>query len=379
MDWIKRNLYFLIGGGVALALMGMAGWFLYSNWRLNRETWDRLNQDYSELGTLNNEKPHPGAGKVDNIKLAKQQEAELQNLITKIKARFEPIPSIPAVTNVTDRDFSASLNRELAEMQKDATNSSVGIPPKYSFSFEAQRPKLTFAAGSLRPLSVQLGEVRAICDILFRAKINSLDNLRRERVGTDDSTGQLTDYLDKKSTTNELAVIVPYEVTFRCFTPELGAVLTGFANSPNGLVIKGINVEAAPQPVVEEQQPVVAPIYVTPITPDAGGEARSAASAAAAFQRRYGLGGAGRGGAGRYNPPTQQPQPTYVAPVAIAPGGPSKGGLQTVLNEKQLKVTLTISVVKLGSHKSEIPAAAAPAPADANSTTNQAPAQAPQA
>jgi predicted negative regulator of RcsB-dependent stress response len=75
MDWIKRNLYFLVGGVVALALMGMAGWFLYSKWRLNSETWDRLNQDYSELGTLNSASPHPGSGKVDNIKLAKEQEA----------------------------------------------------------------------------------------------------------------------------------------------------------------------------------------------------------------------------------------------------------------------------------------------------------------
>ena len=381
MEWIKRNLYFLVGGVVALALMGMAGWFLYSKWRLNNETWDRLNQDYSELATLNNENPHPGAGKVDNIKLAKEQEAALKDLITKIKAHFEPIPPIPAVTNITDRDFSASLNRELAQMQKDATNSSVVIPPKYSFSFEAQRPKLTFSAGSLYPLSVQLGEVRAICDILFKAKVNSLDNVRRERVGTDDSTGQLTDYLDKKSVTNELAVISPYEVTFRCFTPELGAVLSGFANSSSGLVIKGINVEAAPQPVVEEQpqQPLMSPVYVTPAVPDAASESRSAASAAAAFQQRYGIGrgGAGRG-AGRYNPPPQ-PQPTYVAPMAVASTAQSKGGLQTVLNEKQLKVTLTISVVKLGSHKSEAPAEPAPAATDENTTPTAAPAPAPQA
>jgi hypothetical protein len=229
---------------------------------------------------------------------------------------------------------------------------------------------------------VQLGEVRAICDILFKAKVNSLDNIRRERVGTDDSAGQLTDYLDKKSVTNELAVVSPYEVTFRCFTPELGAVLSGFANSSSGLVIKGINVEAAPQPVVEEQpqQPVFAPVYVTPAVPDAGSESRSAASAAAAFQQRYGIsrgGGAGRG-AGRYNPPPQ-PQQTYAAPAAAGPTTQSKGGLQTVLNEKQLKVTLTISVVKLGSHKTQAPAEPAPAATDENSTPTAVPAQAPQA
>ena len=382
MDWIKRNLYFLIGGGVALALMGMAGWFLYSKWQLNNQAWDRLNQDYSELGTLNTEKPHPGAGKVDNVKLAKEQETAVKELIAKIKTRFEPIPPIPAVTNITDRDFSASLIRLLDQMQKEATNSSVNIPAKYSFSFEKQRPMLTFSAGSLYPLSVQLGEVKAICDILFKAKVNSLDNLRRERVGTDDSAGQLTDYLDKKSVTNDLAVISPYEVTFRCFTPELGAVLTGFANSPNGLVLKGINVEAAPQQAVEETQPAITPTYVIPINPNPGGETRSTDSAAA-FARRYGISPGGRG-ANRYAAPTPQPQaqPAYVAPMAVAPAQ-SKGGLQTVLTEKQLKVILTISVVKLLPPRAEGTPAPAPAAVpdstDPNQTPKEAPAAAPQA
>jgi hypothetical protein len=79
-----------------------------------------------------------------------------------------------------------------------------------------------------------------------------------------------------------------------------------------------------------------------------------------------------------YNTPAQ-PQPTYVPPVAVAPTGQSKGGLQTVLNEKQLKVTLTISVVKLGSHKTEPPAEPAPAAPDGNPTPTAAPASAPQA
>jgi hypothetical protein len=379
MDWIKRNLYFLIGGGVALALMGMAGWFLYSKWRLNNEAWEKLNQDYTELGTLNNEKPHPGAGKVDNIKLAKQQETEVKDLIEKTKAKFEPLTPIPAVTNITDRDFSAALIQALDQLQKDATNSSVGIPPKYSFSFEKQRPMLTFAAGSLHPLSVQLADVRAICDILFKAKVNSLDNIRRERVGSDDNTGQLTDYVDKKSVTNALAVISPYEVTFRCFTPELGAVLSGFANSPSGLVIKGLNVEAAPQQAVEEQpqQPVFAPTYVTPVNPAyQGGEQRST-DAAAAFARRYGISPGGRRGA----PAPVAPQQTYVAPVLVAPTTQSKGGLQTVLNEKQLKVTLTIAVVRLLPPRGEEPPApaAAPATTDPNEPPKETPTPAPQA
>ena len=75
---------------------------------------------------------------------------------------------------------------------------------------------------------MQLGEVKGICEVLFEAKVNSLDNLRRERVSADDSKGPQTDYLGEKSVTNELAVLTPYEVTFRCFSSELAAVLAGF-------------------------------------------------------------------------------------------------------------------------------------------------------
>ena len=35
MSWVKRNLYFLIGGIIALVMLGGAGWYLYSKWDLN--------------------------------------------------------------------------------------------------------------------------------------------------------------------------------------------------------------------------------------------------------------------------------------------------------------------------------------------------------
>src|SRR5207253_2234242 len=97
----------------------------------------------------------------------------------------------------------------------------------------------------------QLGEIKAICEVLCQAKINSLDNIRRERVSTDDATGPQSEYLAERSTTNALAVISPYELTFRCFSPELASVLAGFASSPLGLLVKSINVEAAPAGAAE--------------------------------------------------------------------------------------------------------------------------------
>jgi hypothetical protein len=46
-------------------------------------------------------------------------------------------------------------------------------------------------------------------------------------------------------------------------------------------------------------------------------------------------------------PPPPPPQPATPTYRAVVVGPKTKGGLPTVLNEKQLKVTLTVVVVKL--------------------------------
>ena len=225
MDWIKRNLYFLVGGLVALGLMGWAGWYLYSKLGENNAVREELTASYAELDRLNRERPHPGNKTVNNIQIAKDQQQQVKALITKAREFFKPIPAIPDTPKVDSQEFTAALRRTIDQLQKRATNSSVVLPPNYSFSFEAQKPKVTFAAGSLEPLSVQLGEVKALSEILFDAKINSLDNIRRVRVSADDSSGPTTDYIEKRPITNELAVLTPYEITFRCFSQELAAAL----------------------------------------------------------------------------------------------------------------------------------------------------------
>lgn len=386
MDWIKRNLFFLIGGVVALALMGLAGFYLYSKWSLNGEVIEKLNAQYAELKRLSSENPHPGYGKTDNIQIAKEQQQQLRALQKKTREQFNSIPAIPASDKVTSEEFSSSLRRTIDQLQRVATNSSVILPQAYSFSFEAQKPRMTFAAGSLEPLSRQLGEVKAICDILFAAKVNSLDNLRRERVSPDDSSGPVTDYLEKKSVTNELAILSPYEVTFRCFSAELASVLSGFGASSCGIVVKSLNVD--PAPASAEPDPSGQPGPVTTFFPVQGatgfaprGEGAGRGGMDNAMASRYGIRpGAGRGMGGPGGPgggvgvqlrgPVAPPPPQAYTPqpgVNAAPGAvaPGKGGLQTVLDEKQLKVTVYLDVVKLlPPKKGEAPApAAAPAPA----------------
>jgi hypothetical protein len=321
MDWVKRNLYFVIGSLVALGLMGLAGWYLYSKWELNNALVGQLDEQYGKLQHCHEQSPHPGSGKIDNIQAAKDQQKQLRAYLKKACQRFQnivPIP-VPESGKLTSQQFSTALSRTIDLLQHQAREARVELPKSasgqpFSFSFEVQRPKLSFAAGSLEPLSVQLGEVKAICEVVLAANVSALDALRRERVSDDDQNGPLADYLSlsDKSVTNELAVLTPYEVNFRCFSKDLATVLAGFANSPYGLIVKSVNVESAPAVAVtpDQQTPSSAPpppqYYQTrpaptprPVLPPEGGRMAPEAS----FESRY-----GGGPRGRWRPPRRRPR-----------------------------------------------------------------------
>lgn len=331
---------------MALVLLGAAGWYLYSKWDLNTTNLANLNQAYADLKALNDKNPNPGG---ENIKIAKEQKKELTDYAGRARKYFQKIPQIPDLPKKTDRDFASALSRTIDQLRRDSTNASVNIQENYNFSFQAEKLKINFDQRGLEPLSTQLGEVKAICDVLFQARVNALDGLRRERVSADDQSGPATDYLGENSTTNSQAILTPFEVTFRCFSPELASVLAGFASSPNGWIVKTINVEVAgtlPNEVTTAATPPpIIPTYVPPPQPTA--------DAAAAERARYGmnLGQQGRyGGEGRYG--SQYPKPYVAPPVVVAQPGaaaPRGGGLPVVLDEKQLKVTLQLVAVKLVS------------------------------
>lgn len=307
MDWIKRNLIFVIGGVVALALLGGAGFYLYQNFSTRAEKKAKLEESYTRLQQLTGMSPGPGDGtKVDNIATAKEYQTNLLNFVEKAGKFFEPIAPIPNVSNVTAAEFAAELRNTIGLMQRDAASGSVQLPPNYDFSFGIIKQKITFQPGSLVPMSIQLGEVKAIAGVLFKAKVYSLDSVRRERVSLDDIG--FADYIEEQSVTNEMAVTTPYEVSFRSFSSELAAVLSGFASARHCFIVQSVNIASG---------------EVLPATPG--------------------------------TPPGDAPVNPYApAPSPFAPGGRGNPPLydryyditQTVLDEQPLRVTLHLYVVK---------------------------------
>jgi hypothetical protein len=305
MVWIKRNLFFVIVAILAVGLLAAAGFYGFKNWRRNSAGMETLNEAYTTLQQLHTQTPSPGNEKVNNIETARQQEKQVRAWIQQAQNYFQPIPPIPDQPDggVTSEAFAAALRRMIDQLQHEAQDASVQLPPQYNFSFEAERSLVKFASGSLDPLSAQLGEVKAVCEILFAAKINSLDNLRRARVSDDDTAGPQSDYFDDSSSSNNVAIFTPYAITFRCFSQDLAKVLADFASSPNGFIVKGINVQLA---------------------------STTAASAAPDDST-----------ANRYAEMMARNQ-------AVPPSAPvGDNGLQTVLDEQLLTVTMDIEIVKL--------------------------------
>jgi hypothetical protein len=357
MAWIKRNLFFVIGGILALALLGAAGYYNYREWRRNSAAYDTLKQYYDTLRSLiTTPKISPGNDKVDNIAAAREQERQVRDWIRQASEYFQPIAPIPAPVNgtVTSAAFAAALRRTIDQLQHEAEVASVALPPRYYFTFEAERPLVRFAPGSLGSLAVQFGEVKAIAEVLFAARVNSLDGIQRTRVSEDDMNGPQSDYFEEYSVTNNLAILTPYQVTFRSFTPEIAHVLAGFAASPHGFVVKSINVQpagaaASPSPSPGPMGPPFMP--PPPMPRPESGKVETVIPLLAVNDAEGPILGQGYTPPGvrrQFAPPTTPPPVTPVAPPPVTPGmTPGRGGLQTVLNEQLLRVTLVVEVVKL--------------------------------
>jgi hypothetical protein len=311
MAWIKRNLYFLIGSLVALGLMGVGGYLLFTQISVENQVTADIEKAYADLNALNTQNPHPGNDKIDNIQAAKEQQLALRAYIEKSHPFFQRITPIPdtSTNKVTNADFAKQLRNTVVQLQHAAEQQSVLFPHDYYFTFEAQKKLMIFDPASLDKLAVQLGEIKALCDVLFAARINSLDNIQRETVSTNDNNPP--DYLLQKTSSLPLADLAPYRVTFRCFSTELASVLGSLAASPYGFTVKTINVEPAVQG-------------------SSTGETTT--------------------GTGTPNPMPGRPVPGQFGhgpPNGAAPVVSAVHGTTTFLNEKPLRVTLFIEVARL--------------------------------
>lgn len=343
MKWLKQNLLLVVGGLVALGLLGFAGYFLYDKIQQKNGVTEQLTAGTAELERLVKRPVYPNE---ENIKAAQAEQKRLAASLQTVKNYFPPVSH--NTNSLEGSSFKAFLENSIHDFTVSAERSGVLLPPKpYHFSFTAQRPLVNFAAGSIEPLTVQVTDIKAILSCLYKAKIHSLVGLRRASVSSDDPVGSL-DYVSKKFATNALtkAVIAPYEVTFQCFSSELADALSRLATAPETFVITNINVQlnSAATPGLATETPMMMPMAGARI----GGMDPMMAA-------RYGL--AGRG----------MMNPTLASRYGLAPAPPPEGQAPAsktgiVVDEKSLKVTLTIHSIRLNPVKVEKAEKKAPKP-----------------
>ncbi len=242
MEWVKKNPVVVAGASVAVVLLGLAIWFLVAKMSASSEFGVALMGSRDVRSSLWQVKPYPSD---ENIGAIKKDQERVKKFMASLQT---VIPQMPAPYNLDDRGLKILLEQTIADLHLAATNSKTAIvQANYSFGFQALRKKLTFKTNTYEIIALQLEDVKSLLGILFVAKINALEGIKRSSLTQDDDSGG-ADYLQLNPLTNQFSIITPYEIQFRCFGSELEAVVQGLVGASNCIVIKNINVGQSRNP-----------------------------------------------------------------------------------------------------------------------------------
>ena len=345
MEWVRKNLGFVIGLAVAVVLLGVGLWYTLGTMEESSMADGELQAKRQQLDDLVKRDPFPEQA---NIDLAREEEEKVTAFIRDARKKFA-IRELP--DSLDNASFKSLLESTLADLAREAELAGVKLPDKasfssYSFTLEDQRKQLQLPSSSLVPLAAHLENLAVISRVLFDAKVHSLVSLKRSSVGTNELAGS-GDFLSKKVVTNTAlnTVVYPYEVVFQGFSPELAKVITGLVNAPQAFVIKTLNVERGSLDSMPAQPAFGAPMAIPGLPPGMD----------PALARRYGMFG---------------PRPQQMPVAAQQPVTTGRPG-EVVLEEKPLQVKLGLEIISLLPAKEPPgprgrPGPTEPAPADAN-------------
>jgi len=316
MVWIKRNIGFVIGVVVTLALLGGAGFFLHINFKKQTERVAALITATNEFKSLIAARPYPSA---NNIATTVSNTVVIGEFVKSAEKVFVSQPQ----ERMAARTFKIHLINSLEELRKEAVAAQVKLPPNYKFTFGELVPMPNLLPYSIEPLSMRLAEVQEICATLFESRIHALDGIQRVPAyrGDPATSSFLTDLMVRTNltTTNGVIISTPYRFTFRGFSTELAEVMNRFAKKPGFWAVRKLDVSTVGAQQIQNRQ---APMGM--LDPSMLMEA--------------GL----------------DPSQLLRGQMAPAVARPAAGGrpatrspFTTVLNEKPLQVTMILDVVKL--------------------------------
>jgi hypothetical protein len=240
MAWVKSNLGLVIGGVVALALLGLAAFYLWTKIQEDAAVTDQLEAQTTQFQQLLSRPYLPEGPKVNNIEFAKDENKRLLQFLQQVRVKFG-VREVP--TNITAREFRAMLDRTIYDLQKTADSLGITLPEKdYWFTFAPEKQAVEFK--NAVTLTYELMDIKDLCDIMFNAKVHEISRIKRVPASSDDNNQN--DFIDKKATTNEWAIVTPYEATFQGFSTELARVMEGLVNAKHCFIVKSVVAQKAP-------------------------------------------------------------------------------------------------------------------------------------
>lgn len=341
MLWIKRNLVLVIGIAVSLALLGGAGYYLYSNSEENFARDEELEKLKGELEQLKGG-VFPSSA---NIALVKSNTAAVQGLMMQGEQVFSSEP----VKVPTETQIKVGLANLVDTLRRDATNAGVEVPVKYEFTYGEVKVMPRLPGYALESLTNQLKEVRSLCTIMFNAKVRALESLQRVPAFQDEprSADILTDRMTQTNSlsTNLSVVITPYRVVFRGFSSHLTEVMNSLSSAKEYYAVRQVDVEPSGGPMESPSMGAPGGTMTMPNMGPMGG-------ANPMLPTPGGL------NSGAFPPQPGQRPPPAKGPVGANAPQPAKSSLTKVLDEKPLRITLMLDVVKV-VRKSPSPAQSA--------------------
>ncbi|MHB9007732.1 MAG: hypothetical protein ACYDC1_12450 [Limisphaerales bacterium] len=327
---MKQHLLLVLGGVATLVLLAFSSYFLFNTMQKEAGVTIALADQSTELDRLLRLDPQPTPA---NIEVVQNHEKELMAFVEKAQRTFVPL-AYP--TNLDSGQFKLQLLTTVDELTRHAQRSGVKMHAGYAFTFSGQKTLMTFDSKNIEPLSKALTEIAEVVQVLFDSRILSLDGIRRITIASQDTpspdaTAGQAEFWTRKTATNDLAYLVPYEFTFHCFTPELLTVLQGLAANRHCFLIKSLTVDTTPSSLLSTNT----------ATPEGGAVSVSTSPGgmSAAMMARYGL---------RGRRPGAMPMPGEETPSQ--PTGPTttrRGGLDIILEEKPFRVVMRVDAVRL--------------------------------
>jgi hypothetical protein len=242
MVWIKRNLIVVIGGVVSVALLAVSVIFAQGAKQKQDDAAQALQSYTNSVKTLLSARPFP------NDQTISKFEAEAE-AVRGFSRDAEKLFAYTPPSKMGGQQFKIHLLKALVQLQADATNNNVQIPDQYQFTFGHLVPMPNLVPYSIQPLQESLDDIQHICQVLYSSRVHALEHIQRfpAYLREPGQLGLSYEYWPRTNVTSSDAVFksTPYVFRFRGFTSELTEVLNRFASADRFYVVRKIDVVQA--------------------------------------------------------------------------------------------------------------------------------------